>query len=134
MSDIHNPPTTRITSQRQAIFQLVDKSGSHISAEQIYADVKKSLPRISLGTVYRNLEGLVASGLIAKVMIGGVGRYERETRFHYHAVCLACRAIDNLDTNPAADIEEYFGRQTSYKLTSHDLILYGLCANCQRQR
>ena len=92
------------------------------------------MPRISLGTVYRNLESLAARNLAGKVIISGVARFETNLQVHYHAVCLSCDQIVDLDASPATDIEEFFTRSTDYKLTAHELTLYGLCPSCQKKR
>ena len=134
MKDIHNSSTQRITTQQQVVFQLVKKASGHVAADQIYQEVRKTLPRISLATVYRNLEKLADNQLIGKTIIKGVFYFELETAPHYHVICLSCGAIDNIDSGIAGDIESHFARATSYKLTSHDLVLYGVCPNCQKKR
>lgn len=126
--------TTRITTQRQAVYNLVKSQDGHVTAEQIYQSIRKQQPRVSLATVYRNLEKLSEAELIHKVTINGVYYFEAANQPHYHAVCLSCGKITNLDTPPATDIEDYFTRLTDYKLTGHELVLYGLCPQCQRKR
>jgi Fur family ferric uptake transcriptional regulator len=134
MATIHTPSTRRITTQQQAIYGLIKKSSQHVTAEQAYQSISKTLPRISLATVYRNLDKLASQGLINKVTVQGVYYFEAKAEPHYHVVCLSCRRIDNLDSQPATDIEEFFARATAYKLTGHDLVLYGLCPSCQNRR
>jgi Fur family ferric uptake transcriptional regulator len=134
MTVIPNITTPRVTTQQQAIFNIIKKSPQHLTAEQVYEQVVKTLPRISLATVYRNLDKLSDSSLISKVTIGGLYYFETELKPHYHVVCLSCKRVDNLDSAPATDIEDFFSRSTSYKLTGHDLVLYGLCPACQKKR
>lgn len=134
MKVIPNQPTVRITTQQQAIYAVVTKSKDHLTAEQVYGRVSKMLPRISLATVYRNLDKLASSNMLSKVTIGGVYYFESEINEHYHVVCLSCRKVDNLSSGHASDIEDFFARSTPYKLTGHELVLYGICPNCQRKR
>lgn len=134
MEHIHNQSTSRVTTQQQLIYQVITKSSHHFSVEQVYTEVKKALPRISLATVYRNLERLAERKVIGQVVIRGKLFFERQIDEHYHVVCLSCSRVDNLDSVPASDIESFFSRNTNYKLISHDLVLYGLCPNCQKVR
>lgn len=134
MSDIHKPSTKRITSQQQAVFQSILSSHRHLTADQVYQEVRKSQPRISLATVHRNLDKLAESGFIGKVIIRGLKYFEIETQQHYHVICLSCGEVGNINSEPATDIEEFFSRSTPYALTGHDLILYGVCPSCQKRR
>lgn len=134
MNDIHNPSTHRITSQQQAIYRHISSRDQHYSAEDVFTEIKKIMPRISLATVYRNLEKLVQSQLISKVAIAGKSYFDRRVDDHYHVVCLRCQRVDNLDSIPASDIESFFSRSTTYKLISHELVLYGICVPCQKNR
>ena len=133
MKSIHTVSTTRVTTQQQAIFQALKKSKQHITAEQMYQQVRKTLPRISLATIYRNLETLVERNMAAKVTISGAAHFEINTRPHYHVICLGCGRIEDLESIPASDIEEFFSRFTNFKLTGHQLLLSGLCPVCQRR-
>ena len=63
MNIIHKSSPQRIKTQQQAIFQLVKRSQKHLTADDVYAEVRRTLPRISLATVYRNLEKLVDAGI-----------------------------------------------------------------------
>ena len=134
MNDIHKESTSRVTSQQQAIYQLIKKTDRHHSAESVYTEIKKLLPRISLATVYRNLEKLAERDMISRVVIGGKYYFEQKADKHYHVICLSCGKVDNLDSLPASDIESFFSRSTDYKLISHELVLYGLCHDCQSIR
>ena len=131
MNNIHKESTSRVTSQQQAIYQLIKKTDRHHSAESVHTEIKRVLPRISLATVYRNLEKLAERNMVGRVVIRGKYYFERKTDRHYHVICLSCGRIDNLDSLPASDVESFFSRSTDYKLISHELILFGLCLDCQ---
>jgi Fe2+ or Zn2+ uptake regulation protein len=126
--------TSRITSQQQAVHRIITSSDGHQTAEQVHQQVKKSIPRVSLATVYRNLEKLTTKGMIQKVSINGVFYFEAERQPHYHVVCLSCKRVENIMTGQASDIEDFFGRETDFRLTGHDLVLYGVCPMCQKRR
>ena len=126
--------STRITPQQQAVFKVFQDGSGHYSAEQVYAIVVKVLPRVSLATVYRNLDKLSDLSLVTKTSIQGINYFELHKSPHYHAICLSCGAIEDIDGGPASDIEEFFARSTSYALTGHELVLYGVCPTCQQVR
>ena len=79
-----NQSNLRMTQQRQVILEELRNVNTHPSADEIYEMVRKRLPRISLGTVYRNLEILCASGEIQKLEAGGsIKRFDGNPRNHY---------------------------------------------------
>ncbi len=143
MKDIHSQSTSRIpalgilgrvTNQSQAILKLILAEQGHLTAERVYEEVRQDLPRISLATVYRNLHKLAEQGQIGRVLVDGVWRFEAETADHYHVMCVACERLDNVETNMASDVEQFFGRWTEYKLTGHELLLFGVCPECLTRR
>ncbi len=89
----------RYTSQRAAVYDYLCAAHNHPTAEEIYAVVRKQLPKISLATVYKALEALVACGLAAKLgAADGPCRYDCRTDAHYHLHCLKSQRIEDLDT------------------------------------
>ena len=133
MNIIHKSSPQRITTQQQAIFQLVKRSQKHLTADDVYAEVRRTLPRISLATVYRNLEKLVDAGLIGRVSIRGVYYFELNTEAHYHVICLSCKRVEDVGSSQATYIESFFARDTGYILTGHELVLHGVCPVCQKK-
>jgi Fur family ferric uptake transcriptional regulator len=88
----------RMTHQREIILQELQTSREHLTADELYERVKKGLPRISLATVYRNLEILNRAGLIAKREVSGrQKRFDYDVSDHDHIFCIQCHRIDNLD-------------------------------------
>jgi len=57
----------RNTKQRQAILDAIETHGGHLTAEEVYKIVKRRHPRLSLGTVYRNLRILVGQGVVREL-------------------------------------------------------------------
>ena len=87
----------RMTNQRRVILQELRNVHSHPTADDIYIMVRKTLPRISLGTVYRNLEILSEMGLIKKLVgCGRQRRFDGDIENHYHIRCVKCGKIDDL--------------------------------------
>ena len=81
----------RMTRQRQVILEELRATDQHPSADDLYGRVKRKLPRISLGTVYRNLEILTELGEIQMIgLAGSLKRFDGIPHNHYHMRCLHC--------------------------------------------
>jgi len=132
---IVNPrPVQRMTRQRQVILDQLQKSRCHPSADEIYDHVRKQLPRISLGTVYRNLEILSAQGLIQTLELSGsVKRFDWNPKRHYHIRCLECGRIDDAPIAPLNEIENELYNTTVFTIIGHRLEFEGLCPKCSRK-
>ena len=107
-----------MTPQRQVILEELRKVNTHPSADEIYEMARKRLPRISLGTVYRNLEILSARGEIQKLEFGcSLKRFDGVAQDHYHIRCLDCdRVIDvppGFDVCITHELSEYTGVKIS---------------------
>jgi len=89
----------RFTSQRAAVYDNLCAAHNHPTAEEIYAVVRRKLPKISLATVYKALEALVECRLAVKLTAAdGPCRYDSRTDDHYHLHCLKTQRIEDLDT------------------------------------
>jgi Fe2+ or Zn2+ uptake regulation protein len=123
----------RMTRQRKVILEELRKFMHHPSADEIYEAVRKRIPRISLGTVYRNLEVLSELGEIRKLEFGGtIKRFDGDPEDHYHIRCNLCDRVDNVPMPHLADIEERINLQTDYRIIGHRLEFIGLCPECSR--
>lgn len=126
-----NDAHLRMTRQRQVILQELRRVKTHPSADEIYEMVRRLLPRISLGTVYRNLEILSELGEIQKIEIcGKLKRFDGNTRDHYHLRCLNCHRIDDVPENIHFDFNSSLSSDTGYAITGHRLEFMGLCPKC----
>lgn len=124
----------RATRQLEAVFQALQGDPSHPFADEIHRRVRKKLPRISLATVYRNLQRLVEDGKIRTVLLGErVARYDPEVSDHDHFICEGCgRVIDLfLERDRQVDLAPLVG--DGYIVTSHTLTVYGVCQVCTAQ-
>lgn len=125
-------PKFRITRQRQIILEELRKVTSHPTADEVYEMVRKRLPNISLGTVYRNLETMFQAGIIQKLELGGTQkRFDGNTANHYHIRCTNCGRLDDIGSNPIPEIENAFRDVCDYHITGHQLVLTGLCPKCK---
>ncbi len=123
----------RMTSQREVILKELRKSCSHPTADELYDLVKKTLPRISLATVYRNLEILSEAGIISKIEVSGrQKRYDAVTEPHHHIFCVKCHRIDNLDGyRSEIDLQEIIACE-DYLVTGYRLNITGICPECEK--
>ena len=89
----------RFSQQRERIYQTVLESRAHPTAEMVYQQLKPEMPRLSLGTVYRNLQQMAREGRLTE-LDGPVTRFDAVTRPHTHFRCRACGAVLDLETVP----------------------------------
>ena len=127
----------RMTRQRQVILEEV-KSGCHPTADQIYERVRKRLPQISMGTVYRNLDTLASLGFILKMQPDHPQmRFDGNTREHYHTTCMNCERVDDFPIEPLdntlENMEKALGKLTKYGIFGHRLEFIGLCPECSER-
>jgi Fur family ferric uptake transcriptional regulator len=126
-------PVLRMTRQRRIILEELQKSCCHPAASELYELVRRRLPRISLGTVYRNLEMLCRCGLARKLELGGgQKRFDGVIENHYHVRCVQCGQIADAHLKPLAKLEAAAGSSSGYEIITHQLEFVGLCPRCRR--
>lgn len=127
-------PNMRLTTQRQIILEELGKVTSHPTANEVYDMVRKRLPRIGLGTVYRNLELMADSGIILKLEVGGTQkRFDATVEPHYHIRCHSCGKVDDIDIDVQHEINEAAERHSNYKILGHHIEFTGICMDCSKQ-
>jgi len=123
---------TRKSPQRELILKILEKNGSHMPVDEIFKLSRKAMPKISLGTVYRNLGTLEAQKAISSMQgPENITFFELYSEPHHHFICEACAEITNLDT-PGVNmcvkcIEGEEGPKVNQVLTT----IYGVCTKCQ---
>jgi Fur family ferric uptake transcriptional regulator/Fur family peroxide stress response transcriptional regulator len=124
----------RLTDQRRVILEVVRATDTHPTAEWVYHKVKQQIPRISLGTVYRNLRLLTAQGLLAELAEGHFSRYDGKVDSHHHFRCAACGRIFDLDEPIDHGLEERVASRTGFEVMHHRIEFFGHCSACARSR
>ena len=125
----------RTTQQRMVILEELRSRKDHPSADELYAWVRKKLPRISLGTVYRNLEVLAQLGEIQELKLSGsLKRYDWNPNKHYHIRCLGCDRVDDAPIAPLNQIEDELYEATVFEIIGHNLEFTGLCPDCTKKQ
>jgi Fe2+ or Zn2+ uptake regulation protein len=124
----------RNTKQRQAIFEAIEHHGGHLTADEIYKLVRRRFPRLSLGTVYRNLRVLVAQGSLRELDFGmAVTYFETVKDAHYHLICRVCGMIADAEAPIESRLNTMVekARMTAgFKIEEHRLDFIGVCAAC----
>jgi Fur family ferric uptake transcriptional regulator len=129
----------RLTRQRQILLDLIDKTGLHLDAEQLYKLAKQKDPKLNRVTVYRTVNMLKDVGLVDELdlMHWSGGQHYYETRMkqqHAHIICLRCGKVEEFFGDPLGklqrQIESHFGFQILIARTE----IGGYCAHCQSLR
>ncbi len=137
LSDYLAVKKLKSTSQRDTILNVFVEAGRHLSAEELYARVKKSHPGIGYATVYRTLKLLADAGLAQERRFeDGFTRYEHASQdaHHDHLICTRCGAIIEFENERIEALQQDVARKNRFKVQSHKLELYGLCAVCQGKK
>ena len=119
-----------MTKQRKIIVDVLKRTNDHPTADLIYQKVRRKLPRISLGTVYRNLEILEQIGIIRKINSDGTRmRFEFSSEEHHHIRCVKCGMIEDLKVNNTPPLDR-ISRESGYEVLGCDQEYYGVCPDC----
>lgn len=129
------PVKLRMTNQRQVILDELKQLKSHPTAGELCQIVRKRLPRISLGTVYRNLDILSRTGVIQKLDVAGLEmRFDGDISDHYHLRCLGCGRVVDVELEPMAGLEAACQKHSDFQVMGHRLEFMGVCPACQENR
>lgn len=124
---------TKRTKQREVILKVLRNTKSHPNAFWIYEQVRKEIPKISLGTIYRNLNLLRDKGEILELYFSRpFSRFDGNTTNHYHFICHNCELIFDLDEPVDKKLDRKIAQKTGFKISLHRLEFQGLCPNCQK--
>ncbi|MBP1357537.1 MAG: transcriptional repressor [Sulfolobus sp.] len=119
----------KVTPQRLAVLKLLSKGG-HFTGEQLYDEIKRIEPSISLSTVYNALEALEKAGLINSFEANGVTWYELRKEPHINVICLDTNEI--LDINTNLDSLYSILKNEGIEVKAVNVIAYAECSNSQK--
>ena len=112
----------RKSKQKEAILNFLRSTSSHPTANYIYEEVRREIPNISLGTVYRNLKLLKQEGKVLELdLAGSLSRFDGNTHNHYHFRCEQCGRIFDVDEPADQEINDKVARETGFKVSHHIL-------------
>ena len=126
-------PRTRETKQRRVVYDTIKNTYSHPTADWVFEQVRHSLPKVSLGTVYRNLGVLKEEGLVNEIF-GNDRRahYDADISPHAHFICESCDQITdvcNVKTIDWKTLKDLVGCEVA----DQKVIFTGRCAGCRQQ-
>ena len=123
----------KLTAQRELILETFLNHGGHISAEELFQKARKKHAHVGFATVYRTLKHLTQCGLSRELDFGD-GRIQYEPEFdrqhHDHMICTKCGAYIEFLNPQIEALQEQVSRKHGFKITSHRMLLYGLCRKC----
>ena len=145
MTPRHEPDTSAIealrskgfkaTPQRIAICRIALNSRAHPSAQQVYNEVKKIHPTVSLATVYKTLEVLKELNLVQEINFPtGQARFDSYMTPHINLVCLKCGSITDLDDTTLIEVIAKVTLSTKFKPTGQRVDIYGICQKCRNAK
>jgi len=123
----------RKTRQREVILEELRRLHCHPTAGALYEIVRRRLPKVSLGTVYRNLELLCRMGVIRKLEFSGSeARFDGDAADHDHIRCVRCGRVDDVGGAPLDPAVGQHHDCRGYEVLGHRLELLGICPECRR--
>lgn len=132
MDIIQFPMKHRFSHQREIVYKILKKNEGHLSAEEIHKFVLKEEPRISLGTVYRNLGVLEEMGEIRKLIVEDKVLYEGETEPHHHLICKNCGSVENVYKPAYIKCVSCLSWVKNFHVEEVYINAYGICDKCKK--
>jgi Fur family ferric uptake transcriptional regulator len=125
----------KVTDQRMAILQEILEGSDHVTAQEVFENVKSKAPEIGFATVYRFLRTLTDHKILSEVRVQGLpARYEWANKNHHdHITCTKCGKISEFENAQIEDLQASIASSLGYKLTDHILELFGICNECQKK-
>ncbi len=125
----------KYSKQRDLILTYVQSTKEHPTAEMVYNHVKKEIPNISLGTVYRNLNQLCENNLLRKIVVPNkIDHFDNVYHNHGHLYCNSCGKIGDISEEILISACNKVAEITEYKIISHDMVFVGICRECQERK
>ncbi len=117
----------RASKQRDLILDIVNNSKNHLNTDEIYHIAKNSIPNISLGTVYRNINSLVENNKIVRIKTNeGLDRFDNIHVKHHHFICKKCHKIIDVFDKINIDLNLLNG----HKVIDYEIKFNGICRDC----
>jgi Fur family transcriptional regulator, ferric uptake regulator len=124
----------RLTPQRTMVIDILHNANQHISAEEIFMELKRKYPYANVSTVYRTLELLNELGLAAVIETKeGIARYHvKEHSYHHHLICNKCGTMAELPMSELMPLEKGLVKKYGFKADLRHIAVFGVCSKCQQ--
>jgi Fe2+ or Zn2+ uptake regulation protein len=123
----------RASSVNYAILEVLGSENVHLTAAEVYDQVRETLPAVNTSTVYRSLDRLVKAGLVS---VSDMGKrpvvYEViGKQAHHHLVCQNCGDAITIEDEEIKDLLKQIENESGFQVTTKHLVLFGICPDCQ---
>lgn len=123
----------RVTQQRIAICELLYRSDTHPTSNDIYQQLKERYPSLSLATIYNTLDVLVGMGYVN--VLGSIGddkvHFDGNTSPHVNLACIKCHKIVDLQSDLVDQLDSEINQNSGYRVLGARVLYYGICPQCQ---
>jgi Fe2+ or Zn2+ uptake regulation protein len=124
----------RKSKQRERIYELIKSSMTHPTAQWVYENLKKEIPSLSLGNVYRNIKILSEQGRIIYREFGnGIEHFDATTEMHYHFICEECKIISDFSMPTQEIITKKARKMSKHLINGHTIQFFGICDECNKK-
>lgn len=121
------------SQQRNCILNIVVSNPIHPTAEQVYEIARKTYPKISLGTVYRNLNQLADHGMLKKICSSyGSVRFDGRVDAHFHMICNSCGRVFDVELGEMLDLDKKIRDSYGFEVTEYEISIQGICSECRK--
>lgn len=117
----------KVTSPRVAILQVLEESDArHLTAEDVYRELRESGQEIGLATVYRVLSQFETAGLVSRHHFEeSRSVFERSSdKHHDHMVCVETGAVMEFVSDEIEQIQKEIAASSGFDLVDHSLVLF----------
>lgn len=125
----------KYTKQRESLLKLLYNTEEHHTPDELYEALKASGDdqNVGIATIYRTLNLLEESGMVTSISFGAAGKkFELANKSHHdHMICKSCNKIIEFKDDVIEQKQLKIAREHGFKLSSHLMQLYGICADCQ---
>ncbi len=132
--DLLKEHQVKLTNERRVIISVLEKAEFPLSPADLFLEIKPSLPKANLTTVYRNLEMLEGLGLVKRLAFNKNNfSYELVTNraHHHHVICKNCGKVEDLENISEKFVGEV-AKTTKFKIEDHNLEFFGICQECSK--
>lgn len=125
----------KFSKQRELILNYILNSHEHLTADTIYADLKKDNPELSLGTVYRNLTKLTEVGAIKKVSLPNqVDKFDKNLEPHAHLICDECGSVTDINIPEVKSFIDKVSKDEDILINRYNISFNGICKKCKNKK
>lgn len=126
----------KITSQREKVLELIEKSGDHFSPESLYFLAKQNNYNVSLASIYRTIKLLHRNNILEEHDFLKTYKFYEvmiDREHHDHFICMKCGQVIEFSNKAIEELQEVIAKSFSFTITFHTHKLYGVCKNCSQQ-